>query len=164
MTASDPACARRAPSPDALVRDAVARCGVAPGALLPLLHAVQDAAGYVPAETVPLIADALNLSRAEIHGVVTYYPHFRDRPPGRHLVQICRAEACQARGAETLAAQAERALGCAMHDTRADGAVTLEPIYCLGLCACGPAAMIDGEPRARLSAETFEQIAAEMSA
>jgi formate dehydrogenase subunit gamma len=142
------------------VGDASAQWGVAPDARLPVLHAVQEAAGYVPADAVPMIAAALNLSRAEVHGVLTYYPHFRERPPGRHLVQLCRAESCQACGGDALAARAEQLLGCAMHDTRADGAVTLEPVYCLGLCACSPAAMIDGQLHGRLSPETFEQIAA----
>lgn len=160
MTTSGKTRENQAASPETLVGDAIAQCGDAPDALLPVLHAVQEAAGYVPADAVPLIAAALNLSRAEVHGVLTYYPHFRERPPGRHLVQLCRAESCQACGGDALAARAERLLGCAMHDTRADGAVTLEPVYCLGLCACSPAAMIDGQLHGRLSPETFEQIAA----
>ena len=111
-----------------------------PGALLPLLHAVQEALGYVPDEGVPAMARALNLSRAEVHGVITYYHFFRREPPGRQVVQVCRAEACQACGAEHLLAHAERVLGCERHATRADGAVTLEPVYCLGLCASSPGA------------------------
>jgi formate dehydrogenase subunit gamma len=128
-------------------------------ALLPILHHVQDGLGYVPPALVPEIAAALNLSRAEVHGVVTYYHHFRSAPPGRHVVQVCQAEACRANGAEGLMAQAAARLGCAPHATRADGAVTLEPVYCLGLCASGPAAMIDGQLRGRVSAATLDALA-----
>ena len=131
-----------------------------PGALLPVLHAVQDELGHIPADSVPLIAAALNLSRAEVHGVVSYYPHFRSEPPGRHVVQVCRAEACQACGAEALLAHAERVLGCARHHTRADGAVTLEPVYCLGLCAMSPAISINDRVHARLTPERLEQLLA----
>ena len=131
-----------------------------PGALLPVLHAIQDELGHIPADGVPLIASALNLSRAEVHGVVSYSPHFRSEPPGRHIVQVCRAEACQACGAEALLAQAERVLGCARHHTRADGAVTLEPVYCLGLCASSPAMRVDERVHARLTPERLEQLLA----
>ncbi|GAB2489638.1 hypothetical protein GCM10027082_45800 [Comamonas humi] len=123
---------------------AIAQHAHRPGALIELLHAVQHALGHIPEAAVPRIADALNLSRAEVHGVVSYYPHFRSAPPGRRVVQICRAEACQSRGADALAQQAEQLLGCAQHATRADGSVTLEPVYCLGLCAQSPALMVDG--------------------
>jgi formate dehydrogenase subunit gamma len=129
-----------------------------PGALLPALHAVQDALGHVPADAVPLLAQALNLSRAEVHGVITYYHHFRSEPAGRHVVQVCRAEACQACGAEELLAQAGRLLGCAPHSTRADGAVTLQPVYCLGLCASSPALQIDDRLHARVTPERLEQL------
>ena len=131
-----------------------------PGALLPVLHAIQDDLGHIPDDGVPLIAAALNLSRAEVHGVVSYYPHFRSAPPGRHVVQVCRAEACQACGAEALLAHAERVLGCERHHTRADGAVTLEPVYCLGLCASSPAMRIDDRVHARLTPERLEQLLA----
>ena len=130
------------------------------GALLPVLHAIQDELGHIPADGVPLIAAALNLSRAEVHGVVSYYPHFRSEPAGRHVVQVCRAEACQACGAEALLAHAERVLGCERHHTRADGAVTLEPVYCLGLCAMSPAVRIDERLYARLTPERLEQLLA----
>jgi formate dehydrogenase subunit gamma len=129
-----------------------------PGALLPLLHAVQDALGCIPADAVPRIAAALNLSRAEVHGVVSYYHHFRSEPAGRHVVQVCRAEACQACGAEELLAQAERLLGCEAHATRADGAVTLEPVYCLGLCASSPAVQIDERLHARVTPEKLQRL------
>lgn len=131
-----------------------------PGALLPLLHALQEQLGHVPDEAVPDIAQALNLSRAEVHGVITYYHFFRRQPPGRHVVQVCRAEACQACGADELMQQAERILGCASHGTRADGAVTLEPVYCLGLCASSPAIQIDDRLHARVSPERLQALAA----
>lgn len=126
--------------------------GGSASALLPVLHHIQDALGFVPQALVPEIAGALSLSRAEVHGVLTYYHHFRSAPAGRHVVQICQAEACRANGAEALMAHAGARLACAPGHTRADGAVTLEPVYCLGLCATGPAAMVDGQLRARVSA------------
>lgn len=131
-----------------------------PGALLPLLHAVQDRFGHVPPQAVPEIAQTLNLSRAEVHGVISYYHHFRQAPPGRHVVQICRAEACQACGAEELLAHAERVLGCASGATRADGAVTLEPVYCLGLCASSPAVQVDDRLHARVTPAQLDALAA----
>ena len=143
------------------VSEAIAAHCDQPGALLPLLHAVQDALGYVPSEAVPLIARALDLSRAEVHGVISYYHFFRSEPPGRQVVQVCRAEACQACGAEELLAHAERVLGCARHGTRADGAVTLEPVYCLGLCAASPAVQIGAKLHARVTPERLEQLLAE---
>ena len=147
-----------------VVRNLVARHRTQPGALLPLLHAVQDALGHIPADAVALIAEGLNLSRAEVHGVITYYHHFRAEPAGRHVVQMCQAEACQARGAEALMEHAEHALGCARHGTRADGAVTLEPVYCLGLCASSPAMLVDGTPHARVTADQFDRIATQLKA
>jgi formate dehydrogenase subunit gamma len=131
-----------------------------PGALLPILHDVQEALGHVPATTVGEIAHALNLSRAEVHGVVTYYHFFRAAPPGRHVVQVCRAESCQARGADELLAQAEQLLGCKSHSTRADGGVTLEPVYCLGLCALSPAVMVDERVHGRMTAGKLAGIVA----
>jgi formate dehydrogenase subunit gamma len=131
-----------------------------PGALLPLLHAVQNALGHVPDNAVPAIAQAVNRSRAEVHGVITYYHFFRRTPPGRHVVQVCRAESCRACGSETLAALAEELLGCRDHETRADGAVTLEPVYCLGLCAASPALSIDGQVHARVTPERLPQLLA----
>ena len=125
--------------------------GGSASALLPILHHIQDALGFVPPALVPEIAATLSLSRAEVHGVLTYYDHFRSAPAGRHVVQICQAEACRANGAEALMAHASARLACAPGHTRADGAVTLEPVYCLGLCATGPAAMVDDQLRARVS-------------
>lgn len=129
-----------------------------PGALLPLLHAVQDALGHVPPTTVQVIADELNLSRAEVHGVISYYHHFRSEPAGRVLLQVCQAEACQARGAAQLADDAERIAGCSMHGTSADGSVTLEPVYCLGLCTSGPSVMINGQPQAQVTAQRLQAL------
>jgi len=129
-----------------------------PGALMPLLHAVQDALGHVPDEIVPQVAQALNLSRAEVHGVITYYHHFRRTPAGRTVVQVCRAEACQSCGADALMAHAERTLGCAPHETRADGAFTLEPVYCLGLCASSPAMKVGERLHARVTHARFDRI------
>ena len=146
------------------VRHALDQHAQRPGALLPVLHAIQDEFGHIPADGVPLIAAALNLSRAEVHGVVSYYAYFRSAPPGRHVVQICRAEACQACGAEALLAHAERVLGCDRHHTRADGAMTLEPVYCLGLCAMSPAMRIDERVHARLTPERLEQLLTSLEA
>ncbi|HEV8688666.1 MAG TPA: formate dehydrogenase subunit gamma [Ideonella sp.] len=150
--------------PDALatVRNVLARHAGTPGALLPILHDVQDALGHIPKDMVPEIASGLNLSRAEVHGVVTYYHHFRAEPAARHVIQICRAEACQAMGAEALLAHAQARLGCAAHGTSKDGAFTLEPAYCLGLCASSPAMTLDDEPHARMTPQAFDALVAEV--
>lgn len=121
------------------------------GALLPILHAVQAIFGFIPDEAVPAIAEAQNLSRAEVHGTISFYPDLRRRPAGRHVLRLCRAEACQARGANRLAAHARAALGVGWHETTEDGAVTLEPVFCLGLCAAAPCGEFDGRSVARLS-------------
>jgi len=146
------------------VQEALAAGVQQPGALLPILHDIQDALGYVPDAAVPLIAKALNLSRAEVHGVITFYHHFRRTPPGRTVVQVCCAEACQACGADDLRAQAEQLLDCKLHDTRADGAVTLLPVYCLGLCASAPAMQVNDRLHGRASAETLQRVAAQLGA
>ncbi|WP_334174659.1 formate dehydrogenase subunit gamma [Pseudoxanthobacter sp.] len=114
-----------------------------PGALLPILHDLQAAFGYVPRAALPLVAEGLNISRAEVHGVVTFYHDFRDRPAGRHVLRLCRAEACQAMGCDSLHAGVLAGLGLGWGETSADGELTVEPVYCLGLCATGPAAMVD---------------------
>jgi formate dehydrogenase subunit gamma len=129
-----------------------------PGALLPILHAIQERVGYIPSDAVPMIADELNMSRAEVHGVISYYHHFHDHPVGKHLVQICRAEACQARGSEALEAHAKSALGCNYHETTKDGSVTLEPAYCLGLCSVGPNIAIGDEYYAGITPEKFDAL------
>lgn len=132
-----------------------------PGALLPVLHAVQDSVGYVPDDAVPLIAHDLNLSRAEVHGVVSFYHHFRTHAPGRHVVRICRAEACQALGARALEAHAKKTLGIDFHDTTSDGAITLEAVFCLGNCGCGPSVLVDPDAlHARVTLETFDALVA----
>jgi formate dehydrogenase subunit gamma len=120
------------------------------GPLLPILHDVQAEWGMIPAEAQPVIAAALNISRAELHGVVSFYHDFRDHPAGRHTLRLCRAEACQAMGADRVAAHARDALGIGWHQTTPDGAVTLEPVFCLGLCACAPAALVDGRVLGRV--------------
>ncbi len=129
-----------------------------PGGLMPLLHAVQDAVGHVPDDAVPLIAEGLNLSRAEVHGVITYYHHFRREPAGRHVLQVCRAESCQAMGSDALWDHACSRLAVPEGGTTADGAVTLEPVYCLGLCAMSPAVALDEQPRARMSASRLDAL------
>lgn len=134
----------------ARAQDVIAAFEGVAGATLPMLHALQDTFGHVPRDAIPLVAEATNLSRAEIHGVVTFYHDFRAEPAGRHVVKLCRAEACQAVGAVALAAHARTSLGIDWHGTTADGRVTLEPVFCLGLCACGPAALIDETPAAHL--------------
>lgn len=131
---------------------------VSQGSLLPVLHAFQEKLGYIDDELVPHIATALNLSRAEVHGVVTFYHGFRRRPTGAHVIKLCRAEACQARGSVAIEAAVVARLGVAMGSTRADGQVTLEPVYCLGLCAIGPSALVDGVPVARLDAAKLDRI------
>ncbi|WP_343586028.1 formate dehydrogenase subunit gamma [Herbaspirillum sp.] len=128
------------------------------GAMLPILHGIQEKVGYIPADAVPMIAGELNVSRAEVHGVISFYHFFRQQPPGKHVVQVCRAEACQARGAQALAEHAQNLLGCGFHETSADGQFTLEPVYCLGQCACGPNVMIDDELYARVGADKFQRL------
>lgn len=132
--------------------------------LLPLLHAVQDEIGYIDDALVPHIAAGLNLSRADVHGVLTFYHDYRRRPAGRHIVKLCRAESCQARGGAAIEAAATERLGVAMGETRHDGQVTLEPVYCLGLCAIGPNALVDGRTVARIDAAVLDRIAAEVAA
>ena len=147
---------------DAVVAALVASHRERPGALLPLLHAVQDALGFIPPRVVPAIAAGLGLSRAEVHGVITFYHHFRQRPRGRHVVQVCSAEACQARGADALHEAAQHLLGCASGATRDDGEVSVEPVYCLGLCAMSPAIRIDERAHARMDADKLARLVAAM--
>jgi formate dehydrogenase subunit gamma len=128
------------------------------GPLLPILHGLQEEFGHVPQEALPLVAKALNISNAEVHGVVTFYHDFRREPAGRHVLKLCQAEACQSMGSEAVAAQVKQLLGIGFHETAKDGSVTLEPVYCLGLCACAPSAMLDGEPIGRLDAGRLDEI------
>ena len=126
------------------------------GATLPILHALQERFGAVPPDAVKLVASALNLSRAEMHGIVTFYHDFRRLPPGRHTLHLCRAEACQSMGGAGLAKAAQHLLGIDWHETTPDGRITLEPVFCLGLCAVAPAALLDGAPLGRLDAARLE--------
>jgi formate dehydrogenase subunit gamma len=131
------------------------------GATLVILHALQEAFGYVPEPAIPMVAEALSLSRAEVHGVFTFYHDFRKQPAGRHVLKLCRAEACQAAGGDALAARAEAKLGVSLGHTTADERVTLEPIYCLGLCATAPSAMLDGRVVGRLDEARIDALVAE---
>lgn len=131
------------------------------GALLPLLHAIQDDIGYVPEEAYLPISKALALSVAEVHGVVTFYHHFRRHPAGKHILQVCRAESCQAMGSEKLEAHIKSTLGIDYHQTTQDGSITLEPVYCLGNCACSPAVMMDDEVYGRMNAEKVAELVKE---
>lgn len=134
-----------------------------PGALLPILHSVQNELGYVPPESVPAIAHELNLTRAEVHGVVSFYHHFRTTLPGRTVIQLCRAEACQALGARALEAHAKQSLGIDFHETTADGAITLEAVYCLGNCGCGPSVLVGAdELHARVTPDEFDELVREL--
>ena len=133
-----------------------------PGDLLPVLHRIQDAVGYIPRAAIADVAGAFNLSRAEVHGVVTFYHYFRTQPPGRHQVQVCRAEACQSMGAEQLLEHVQRSLGCKLHGKSADGRFSLEPVYCLGQCATSPAIMIDDEVHAKVSPVRFDKLVARL--
>ena len=134
------------------------------GALLPLLHALQDEFGHIDDALVPRVAEALNLSRADVHGVVTFYHDFRRQPAGRHVVKLCRAESCQARGGAAIERAAIERLGVPMGATRADGQVTLEPVYCLGLCATGPNALVDGVPVSRIDGPALDRLVAQVTA
>lgn len=129
-----------------------------PGALLPILHAIQDELGYVPDAAVPIVANTLNLSRAEVHGVITFYHFFRTTPPGRHTLYLCRAEACQSMGARALEQHARKKLNVNFHETTADGRFSLEPVYCLGNCACSPAVMIDEDVYGRVTPERLDEL------
>ncbi|PDT13625.1 formate dehydrogenase subunit gamma [Rhizobium sp. J15] len=144
----------------ARTRSIVADLRFLEGPLLPILHEVQEEFGYVPQEALPVIAEELNLSRAEVHGVVTFYHDYRNHPAGRHVLKLCRAEACQSMGGDAVAERVKRLLGIDFHQTTLDGSVTLEPVYCLGLCACAPSAMLDGEVYGRVD----DQVAAELVA
>lgn len=148
------------------ITEAVERCltpfEALPGGLLPALHAVQEDLGYIPETSVPQIAHAFNMSRAEVHGVISFYHDYRTEPGGSHRVQICRAEACQARGARALEAHACESLGVTMGDTSADGMISLDAVYCLGNCACGPSVRIGDEVYARVDSTRFDELLADL--
>jgi formate dehydrogenase subunit gamma len=142
------------------VENSIQQHGDVPGGLLPLLHALQAAVGFVPADAVPAIASALHLSRAEVHGVISFYHDFRSAPAARHVLQICRAEACQAMGSRQLEAHARERLGIDYGGTTADGLITLQAVYCLGNCACSPSVRLDDEIHARVDATRLDELLA----
>ncbi|MFI4884300.1 MAG: formate dehydrogenase subunit gamma [Steroidobacterales bacterium] len=144
------------------VRRIVADLKGRPGPLIEVLHAIQAQLGYVPAAAVPLVASELNLSRAEVHGVVSFYHFFRSTPAGEHTLSVCRAESCQAVGGEALAVHARQRLGVDFHQTTSDGRFSLEPVYCLGNCACSPAVMIDGRLHGRVTPERLDALLSEV--
>ena len=148
---------------EALVREIIVKHKDLQGAALPILHAVQEAIGYVPESAIPVIAKALNVTRAEMYGVATFYHDFRREPAGRHVVKLCRAEACQAAGARPIADRVRQKLGIDFGETSADGRVTLDAIYCFGLCATAPSAMVDGRLVGRLDDAVADEIVAEVS-
>ncbi|MGJ8679160.1 formate dehydrogenase subunit gamma [Paraglaciecola sp.] len=129
-----------------------------PGALLPILHKIQDQLGYIPKESVPMIAKALQQTSAEIHGVISFYHHFRTTPSGNHVIQVCRAEACQARGSRQLESHIKNSLNIDYHGTTRDQEFTLEPVYCLGNCTNGPNIQINDKLEAEVTADKFDAL------
>ena len=152
-------------TPSKVIENIITTLKNQPGALLPILHGIQDELGFIPSTAVPDIAKGLNLSRAEIHGVISFYHYFRDTPPGKHTVHICRAESCQAMGGKKLESHVKAKLGIDYHETTADGKFSLEPVYCLGNCACSPALQLDKEDvYGRVTPELFDAIINELGA
>ena len=147
---------------EAVVSAALEKYSSTEGALLPILHEIQDALGYIPPDTIDVIGKGINRSRAEVHGVVSFYHHFRTHKPGRHIIQVCRSEACQAVGALGVIEKLKRTLGIDFHESTSDGQITLEPIYCLGHCACAPALMVNGEPRAKMTPDLVDSLVNEL--
>lgn len=141
-----------------IVEAAVERHRGSIGALLPTLHSIQDTLGFIPRDAVPMLAEAMSLSRAEIHGVITFYHDFRTEAPGEHVIHVCRAEACQAMGSRTLEEHVRARLGVGFGETTADGKFTLEPVYCLGNCACTPSIRIDDAIHARVTPDRFDEL------
>jgi formate dehydrogenase subunit gamma len=150
------------PAQLALVLAALAQFQGQPGPLLQVLHAVQARLGHVPPAAVPVIADALNLSRADVHGVITFYHHFRSIPVGKHTIHLCQAEACRSMHCERLTEHAQASLGIPLHGTTPDGLFTLEPVYCLGNCACSPAMLVDADLHGRVTPESFDAVIARL--
>lgn len=146
------------------VREIIAEHIGLEGPLLPIFHAIQSEFGHVPQLAIPVIAEALNIGRAEVHGTMSFYHDFRTEPAGRHVVKLCRAEACQSVGADALAEHARARLGVDWHETTKNGNVTLEPVFCLGLCACGPSALVDGKVVGRLDETKLDNILAGVGA
>ncbi len=158
-TPASPAAAQ--PASDAVKQaalNAVNRYAGQKGNLLPVLHDIQHTLGYIPDEAVPVLSEALQLSRAEIHGVITFYPHFHSKPMAPTVLEMCRAESCQAMGANRLIDHARQKLGCDFHETSQNGQVSLEPVYCLGLCAQSPAVMVNGQPHARVTPAKLDKL------
>ncbi|WP_108502315.1 formate dehydrogenase subunit gamma [Paracoccus indicus] len=153
----------QAPAPDD-IRDLVTPLVGLEGPLLPMLHAIQAEWGHVPQAAVPVLADLLNLGVAEVHGVVSFYHDFRKEPAGRHMLKICRAEACQSVGGNAMAQRMLDRLGVDWHGTTRDGAVTVEPVYCLGMCACGPAVMLDDRVIGRVDEARMERLMTQVGA
>lgn len=143
-----------------IVLDILAAHQTMPGNLLPILHGIQDTLGYIPQDAVADIAQSLSLSRAEVHGVISFYHYFRTTPPGKHTIRICRAESCQSMNGKALEEHAKQKLGIDFHETTADEQFSLEAVYCLGNCACSPAITIDNEVYGRVTAEKFDQLIA----
>jgi formate dehydrogenase subunit gamma len=150
-------------SHDALLREIIDAHREVEGAALPILHKIQEALGHIPDSALPVVAEALNISRAEIYGIVTFYHDYRREPAGRHVVKLCRAEACQSMGGREIAEQLTKRLGIDFGETSPDGRVTLEAVYCLGLCATAPSAMVDGQVVGRIDREKADMIAAEVN-
>ena len=143
---------------EAAVQPALAKFAERPGPLLPVLHDIQHSLGHIPPEAVPLLSKALHLSRAEIHGVITYYPHFRQTPPAAHQLHVCRAEACQALGVQKLIDALPHSAGCGLNETRADGQLEVHEVFCLGQCAVGPAVMLDERLHARMTPQRLKAL------
>jgi formate dehydrogenase subunit gamma len=141
-----------------IILDIIAPLKDQAGALLPILHQLQESLGYIPELAIPLIAKSLNLSRADVHGVVSFYHHFRSTKPGKHVIQLCRAESCQAMGAKSLEHYAKQLLGIDYHQTTEDGQFSLEPVYCLGNCACSPSIRVADEIYSDMDPQKFEQL------
>lgn len=140
------------------VLDILAAHQTMPGNLLPILHGIQDTLGYIPQDAVADIAKSLNLSKAEVHGVISFYHYFRTTAPGKHTIRICRAESCQAMNGKALENHAKQSLGIDFHETTADERFSLEPVYCLGNCACSPSITIDDDVHGRVTPEKFDQL------
>jgi formate dehydrogenase subunit gamma len=154
---------RAATAEDDRLNDIALRHRHREGPLLPILHEVQAEFGYIPDDAALIIGRVLNLSRAEVHGVISFYHDFRREPAGRHVLKVCRAEACQAAGGRAMAERLKARLGIEFGETAADRSVTLEPIYCLGLCAVAPAVMLDGEVIGRVDGATIDRLAQEIA-
>lgn len=164
MTESASAQPQGESAPDQLltIREMVKNLAHQPGALLPILHSIQNALGYVPDYSVSIIAEGLNLSRAEVHGVISFYHHFRTKAPGKYVVELCRAESCQAMGARELETHLKSKLGVDYHQTTADQQITLEPVYCLGNCACSPAMRVGKQIFGRVDEARIDEIIDEL--